>query len=313
MTNYDLGMLRVFILIYETGSVTTASQRLFLSQPSVSYTLRKLRDHFGDPLFRRRGNQLEPTPLAQGLYPKLRRLVGSLDDVMSGPAEFDPRTSTRRFKLRMTDVGVSGLLPPVLHAVRREAPYVTLDVEALNLSSVLNDLRTGSADIAICTTALNEPDISRKVLFTQDYVGLCAAKHPRISEEPTLGSYEKEDHVAVASSTGHTGLDLRVREAGIHRNVVAVIPTFSSLPNLLEDSDLISYVPSSVARRLVGRHAVRAFRLPFEVPATEVAAYTLKRELPASDLEWFNAMLDEYVQARYDYPLIPAQGHGGFI
>ena len=296
-------MLRVFILVYETGSVTSASEQLFISQPSVSYTLRKLRQHFADPLFQRRGNQLKPTAVAQSLYPKLRRLVGSLDDVMRGPANFDPSTSTLRFRLRMTDVGVSGLLPPILHATRTRAPHVTLDVEILDVNAVTSELRSGSAHAAICTTPLIEDDIDRQVLFYEHYVGLCATGHPRISEAPTLEQYENEEHVAVAPSTGHTRLDIRLREMQVNRKVIASIPTFSALPHILEGSDLISYSPSSVAKRLTGRYAIRSFQLPVEHMRTEVALHTLKREIPSAPMTWFNNLLHECMQSRNDEAL----------
>ena len=82
MADYDLGMLRVFVLVYENNSVTVAAQRLYISQPSVSYTLRKLRTHFGDPLFQRRGQRLEPTLVAEELYPRLRRLIESIPSMI---------------------------------------------------------------------------------------------------------------------------------------------------------------------------------------------------------------------------------------
>lgn len=299
MTSYDLGMLRVFILVYETGSVTITSERLFLSQPSISYTLRKLREHFGDPLFQRRGNQLVPTELAEGLYPKLRRLLGSLDDVMKGHLNFQPESSTRRFHLRLTDVGVSGLLPRALETIRRKAPHVSLTVEALNLANVVHDLRTGAADAAICTAHLDKPDILREVLFRQEYVGLCSANHSRLSAEPDLAAYENEHHVAVASSTGHSSLDARVQEMGIEQKVAVVIPNFSSLPDLLEDSDLISYAPARVAHRLIRRYGLKSFKIPFDVPVTRVAMYTLKRELPAADMDWFRSTIIESVQSQH--------------
>ena len=312
MSSYDLGMLRVFVLVYETGSVTHTSERLFISQPSVSYTLRKLRAHFGDTLFQRKGHRLEPTRLAHELYPKLRRLLESLDDIMETPGEFSPAVSGRRFRLRMTDVGVSGLLPSILRSVRSQAPGVTLEVEALNLATVLHDLRTGAADAAICTTRLDESDIRRDLLFNQEYVGLCAADHPRISEAPALGAYEDEEHVAVATSTGHTALDVRVRELGINRRVSVVIPTFSSLPDLLEGSELVSYAPTGVASRLIRRHEVRSFRLPFDVPVTQVAMYTLRRDLPAADLEWLRSTLMASVQTRHAQAPNSVRVAGGF-
>ena len=312
MASYDLGMLRVFVLVYETGSVTHASERLFISQPSVSYTLRKLRSHFSDPLFQRKGHGLEPTVKAKELYPKLRHLLESLDDIMETPGEFSPAVSSRRFRLRMTDVGVSGLLPSILRSVREQAPGVMLEVEALNLATVLHDLRTGAADAAICTTRLDESDIRRDLLFNQEYVGLCAADHPRISEEPALGAYEDESHVAVATSTGHTALDVRVRELGINRRVSVVIPTFSSLPDLLEGSELVSYAPTGVASRLIRRHGVRAFTLPFDVPVTQVAMYTLRRELPAAEMEWLRHTLMSSVQTRHSPAANSVHVAGGF-
>lgn len=291
MAEYDIGMLRVFLLVYETGSVTATADRLYLSQPTVSYTLRKLRSHFGDPLFVRRGQRLEPTPVAEERYPKLRRLVESMDDVMAPASVFRPQTSTRRFRLRMTDVGVSGLLPRILRRFRAEAPNVVLDVETLNLSTVVQELRSGAADAAVCTSRLDEPDLQRDLLFSQAYRGLRAVGHPRIGENPTLEEYEAEEHIAVAVSTGHTMLDRYVRDHDINRRVALVVPTFSALPALLEGTDLLSYAPTNVANRLVAIGQVEAFTLPFDVPITESALYTVRRELPSAEFDWFRSTL----------------------
>ncbi|MGO4692477.1 LysR family transcriptional regulator [Glaciibacter sp. 2TAF33] len=287
MSTYDLGMLRVFVLIYETGSVTATADRLFVSQPSVSYTLRKLRTHFNDPLFQRRGQRLEPTPVAEDLHPQLRGLLESMDDVMSRTSAFRPETSTRRFRLRMTDVGVSGLLPRIFHRIRSEAPQVSLDIESLNLDTVVQNLRSGSTDAAVCTTRLDSPDLLREPLFTQEYVGLCAADHPRIGEAPSVAEYLAEEHITVATSTGHTALDQRVRDLGLRRTIALTVPTFSALPNLLAGTDLLSHAPTSVAHRLIATGELREFLLPFTVPITEIALYTIRRELPSAEFDWF--------------------------
>lgn len=296
MASYDIGMVRTFVHVYETGSVTATADQLFLSQPSVSYTLRKLRDHFGDPLFRRRGHGLEPTAVAEELYPKLKRLLQSLDEVMEGAGTFEPASSTRRFRLRMTDVGVNGLLPLIVRRMQTQAPGIRLDVETLNLATAVHELRTGQTDAVVCTALLEEPDIHRDLLFTQTYAGLRAADHPRISDSPTLADYEAEQHVAVTPSSGHTALERRARELGIARRIALVVPNFSALPSLLRDTELLSYAPGSVADRLAGQSTLRTFRLPFDVPATQVALYTLHGEYPSPDLEWLRLTLATTVQ-----------------
>lgn len=296
MAAYDIGMLRVFVLVYETGSVTLAAERLFISQPSVSYTLRKLRIHFGDVLFQRRGQRLEPTPVAEDLYPRLRRLLGSMDELMASSATFNPSTSRRHFRLRMTDVGISGLLPRILHRLREEAPHVGLEVELLNLPTIVQELRSGSTDAAVFSTRLDVSDLLRELLFRQEYIGICPVDHPRIGEEPTLAQYEAEKHITVAVSTGHTALDQKVRELGVQRHVALVVPTFAALPSLLEGTDLLSYAPTTVANRLVRQGGVRTFPLPFEVPVSEIALYTVRRELPSTEFDWFRKTVIEALQ-----------------
>lgn len=39
--NYTLNQLRIFLKVVETGSVTKASEQLYLTQPAVSIQLKK--------------------------------------------------------------------------------------------------------------------------------------------------------------------------------------------------------------------------------------------------------------------------------
>ena len=47
----DLKLLRLFELLYATGSVTRAAEQLGQSQPTVSIWLARLRELLHDPLF----------------------------------------------------------------------------------------------------------------------------------------------------------------------------------------------------------------------------------------------------------------------
>ncbi len=53
MSPIDLNLIRTFVTLYEAGSVTLAAERLFVTQPSVSYALARLRELFDDALFTR--------------------------------------------------------------------------------------------------------------------------------------------------------------------------------------------------------------------------------------------------------------------
>ena len=60
----DIGMLRTFEALMRERSVSRAAARLFLSQSAVSASLQRLREVFDDPLFKRTGHGVEPTPRA---------------------------------------------------------------------------------------------------------------------------------------------------------------------------------------------------------------------------------------------------------
>jgi DNA-binding transcriptional LysR family regulator len=61
----DLNLVRVFVAIFETRSVSLAAQRLCVAQPTVSYRLATLRRALQDPLFDRTREGMIPTVHAQ--------------------------------------------------------------------------------------------------------------------------------------------------------------------------------------------------------------------------------------------------------
>src|SRR5690554_7533628 len=72
LNRLDLNLLHVFDTIYREGSLTRAAKALHLTQPAISHSLARLRDHFNDPLFTRQGNQMVPTPLARRFLESMR-------------------------------------------------------------------------------------------------------------------------------------------------------------------------------------------------------------------------------------------------
>jgi len=291
--NYDLGMLRVFVAVYRTRSVTAAAESLFLTQPTVSYALGKLRKRFGDELFVRRHQQLVPTRLADELYPRLREIIERLDAVMEATDAFDPTATGRTFRLVLSDVGVTGLLPKILAALSVRAPRASVDVVPLALSHAAEALRLGDADAVVCTPVLDGPDMVRTPLFTQPYIGVRRPDHPRIGSTPSLEAFEAERHVAVAVETGHTAVDLRIRELGIRRDVAIRLPSFTGIAGVLATTTCLGFAPRVYAERSARLGELGLYELPFEVPESVVSLYTIRRDLPSPEIDWLRDLVVE--------------------
>jgi len=88
----ELRELRYFLAVYETGSVTAAARRCFISQPSISAALAALERELETILFVRHRKGVAATAAADALYGRARRLV---DDALSLKALFEPLPAAR--------------------------------------------------------------------------------------------------------------------------------------------------------------------------------------------------------------------------
>ena len=124
----DLNLLRVFLAVWESHSLTLAGEHLGLSQPAVSHALRRLRDLFGDPLFVRVGTSMTPTDAAMQLHAPIDEALGIIGKALQTRERFEPASASRTFRLAMSDMSEFFFLPPLLDSLQREAPQVRFDV-----------------------------------------------------------------------------------------------------------------------------------------------------------------------------------------
>ena len=65
--NIDLNLYKVFIKVYELKNISKASEALFVSQPSISHSIKELENQLNIKLFYRNSKGVEPTPEAKKL------------------------------------------------------------------------------------------------------------------------------------------------------------------------------------------------------------------------------------------------------
>lgn len=78
----DLRILRYFLATYETGSVSAASRRCFVAQPSISAALAQLEEELGTTLFERHTKGVRPTDAGQRLYPLAAHLIADSEAIV---------------------------------------------------------------------------------------------------------------------------------------------------------------------------------------------------------------------------------------
>jgi LysR family transcriptional activator of mexEF-oprN operon len=269
----DLNLLRVFVVVAESGSVTRAAERLYLTQPAVSASLKRLTGAVGAPLFTRQGRGIVLTARGQRLLDRARPHLEGLLAAALSPAEFDPRSSERVVRLGLSDTNEAWLLPSLLRALEKVAPRLRLVVVEVHFRSVAEALESSRIDLAVTIADELPAGTSRKRLIGRDSMGgfvcLFDPRHTRLGKVPTLERYLACDHVIVSYNGDLRGIveDL----LGVQRRVRVSVPTFHAVGPLVDGSGLVASVPALVAREIVRvRTHLRTAALPLELPGTSM-------------------------------------------
>jgi len=293
MNSIDIRLLAVFDEIYKTRSVTAAAEALELGQPAVSVALSKLRHHFGDPLFVRTSNGMEPTPFSEGLVRPVRAVLDALALVLDHRSEFDPATSDRTFRICMTDISQLVLLPKLWKRLRATAPGVRIEISPLSADTP-RMLESGEADLALGFIPQLEAGFYQQLLFRQNFVCMVAADHPRIADGLSLAQFEAEDHAVISSSGSAPAIvEREIARQGIKRRVALKIPNFLGAAFVIEHTDLLVTIPRRLGDVLQGRGAFRIFPVPFELPEYEVKQHWHERYHQDEGNRWLRGVVSE--------------------
>ncbi|UNZ53699.1 choline sulfate utilization transcriptional regulator [Agrobacterium tumefaciens] len=123
----DLGWMRIFTDVARRGSLTAAAASLRLTQPAVSYQMRKLEDELGVALIRRKHRGIELTAEGQKLFDIVSRNVDAIDLL----AQQLRRTEDRQTIRLHTDYAFSSLwLIPRMHGFRALNPDINIQIVA---------------------------------------------------------------------------------------------------------------------------------------------------------------------------------------
>lgn len=135
--------LRALEAVVRLGKATLAAEELNITQAAISHRIRELEEDLGQPLFRRVGRKLEPTPAALVLAEAIRSSFTSLEDALESIGR---RRSTGSLTVSMLPALASKWLAPRLAEMLREFRMLDLRVTA---SREFVDFRRDKVDAAI--------------------------------------------------------------------------------------------------------------------------------------------------------------------
>ena len=134
--------------VYLERSFTKAAEKLFISQPSLSFTIKKVENEIGYPLFERSGKSISPTPVGA-------RCIRFIEDVMRLEGrlgvEIEEILKHKNGKLSIgsTEFVAKSMLPDILKRFKEKYPDVEISVVAEGSGELEMKLENDEVDIII--------------------------------------------------------------------------------------------------------------------------------------------------------------------
>lgn len=298
---FDLNLLVAFEALLETRSVSQASERLGISQPSMSHALSRMRDAFGDPLFVRVKNEMVPTPRALEIAAPVARMLALAREEVFQAGAFEPAQAEREFVLCMTDVGAAAYLPAIMQAFCVEAPRAHCRVVSPIAALQTGGLDAGNIDLAIGYF----PDVSHAGMYQQGLLRnagfQCVARagNPYIVEgRLSLHAFMEAPHVAIRTEgRSQEVVEAAMARLGVTRRVVLALPHYLSLFSLIAASDMLAVIPHDLATALTRQEGVCAHPLPFASPTVPIHQIWHKRFHRDEANRWLRDLVHRALQA----------------
>jgi DNA-binding transcriptional LysR family regulator len=262
----DGHLLQLLLCVHECGSITRAAQRLGLTQSAVSHALERLRGLVGDALFVKSGRGIVPTAHADVLAARARTLLDELR-AFSWAGGVVPEQLTACFTIAANDLQRDLLLPPLLRALRAQAPGVTLRVIPSGAPQPAL-LREGECDLVLTPRPPEGSDIVQRRLFEDTY-RVFYDPQQRVAPQG-LADYLAAEHVSVLYEPRRSlELDDWLLAQGLQRRIVALVPGFAGLAGLLRAGPWVATAPG-----LLGEGVLRGLaQAPVPVSTPTLAMY----------------------------------------
>ncbi len=260
--------LPVFRVVAETEHLPTASQRLHVTAPALSRTIKLMEEELGQPVFRRVGRSLALNAAGKRLLRTLNEVVSSLEGTLAEMAS-DPLSGP----VRIATIGVLTdffVLPAVLKLKKTHTEMQPSLL--LHGTSVANNmLARGQLDVAFYYQATTDERLDIGLIGHTSASVYCGRGHP-LFERETLELGEVLEHPFSVPQSGVTGQVMDGWPFDIPRQIGMRITMLYTNLHVCLSGHFITVLPDIIAQEYMATGQLRRLPLDLIEPITVYAA-----------------------------------------
>ena len=293
-----LAQLRYAVAVDTHRHFGRAAAACFVSQPTLSASLKKLEDELGAVLFDRSRQPVVPTAAGERVVTRARGVLREADALArdAGDRLTEPEGTLR---VGVIPTLASCLLPLVAGPFATRFPRARLTLIELTTDAILDHLVTERIDAALVATDENQPGLRSALLFSEPFVAYVGSGHP-------LAAHDEIDPARLSPtdvwllSEGHCFRDQVLHLCGTTpdeggRAVRFESGSLETLRRMADRTGGVTLLTELSTLYLTGDEATRVRPLTAPVPRREVRLLTVRAHLKEGLIDAFAATVREAV------------------
>ena len=169
--------LKYMLLVAEHKNFTTAANKSFVTQPTLSIQIQKLEEELGTKIFNRNTKPVLLTDIGKKIVQQAQRIIeesSRMTDIVAQEKGF----IGGEFKLGILPTVMPTLLPKFLNTFIKKYPKVDIKIEELTTDNICKKINDGHLDAGIAATPLLRDNIIEKSLYYEPFVGYVPSSFP---------------------------------------------------------------------------------------------------------------------------------------
>jgi|SRR5687768_3989392 DNA-binding transcriptional LysR family regulator len=245
----ELRQLEHFLAVIEEGTFTRAAERLCLTQPAVSLSIKKLEDEVGSALFARDVHDLSLTEAGRTLAEYARRMMRLRDDATRDMARLGSMAAGS-LTIAAHEAAAVYLLPVALRSYVKKFPDIKVGIYRSRLDEIPRQVMDRQVDVGFVKEAPSFHELQSVEVHSDEMVCIASPKHPlasrpRVSLKDVSGEQFILHHLCSATADRI----LRLFEQNSTRcRVVAELWSFENIKEFVRQEVGLAIVPGVTVR-----------------------------------------------------------------
>ena len=205
--NTDYNLYKIFLYLYEEKSISKTANKLYVSQPAISYSLKELETQLGYTLFYRNSKGIEPTMEAKELYGYISTAFNILNDAEEHIKNLNSLNIGCIRVGTPSHIGVF-YLSSFISDFRKIYPGIKFEIICKSTSDMIEMLETRKLDLIVDTLPINSKKNVTKLTLAK--LHNCFAYNKNIMKDVDVKSIEdlKKYPLILPSATSSIRLKL---------------------------------------------------------------------------------------------------------